>query len=385
MRKIVIFDLLFAQPIERTMFHGGGEYMKTVFKALANNYDGSYDFGVCYDTERFLDDWVVSLIREKNLQIIHVKKALDIVNTVSCKAQNADVRFFAGMIYPYADVRFHENVVCIGTCHGLRSLEKPYDSFAPLYIQNIKDMKGFAKYTLLKKRAREFDLNKYANALERFHIIITDSDHSMYSIKLNFPELIKNKDVRAFYAPAKYMEYIEPENENNSEPYIMMISANRWLKNSYRGVKALDGLYQQGFLNGIKTKVYGNLPKQIKRNIKCKECFDFLDYVSSEELERAYKNCTVFFYPTLNEGFGLPPMEAMKYGKTCVISNVCSLPEIYGEAVYYCNPYDIMEMQNRILQATDSPIEQSRIRDRLGRIREKQYTDLVQLCRLISG
>lgn len=377
--------MLFAQPIGGTNFHGGGEYMKAVFQTLAKEYDGSFGLVVCYDTERFLDNWIKDLIREKSIHVVHVKTAEDIVQTVCCKAQSSEVRFFAGVIYPYARFVFPETVTRIGTCHGLRTLEKPYDLFAPLYIQDRGDVKEFIKYTLLKKRTRRIDTCIYENALRCFNIIITDSEHSMYSLKLNFSELMRSKEIRVYYPPEKHVDFLDDTDKSRVEPYILMISANRWLKNSYRGVKALDDLYQKGYLKGIKTKVYGDFPERIKKGVKCKECFDFFGYVSTDELELAYKNCEVFFYPTLNEGFGLPPMEAMKYGKTCVVSNVCSLPEIYGEAVYYCNPYDIMEMQNRLLHAVDMRISRNKIELQLKAIFSRQSEDLVLLTKLIKG
>ena len=79
----------------------------------------------------------------------------------------------------------------------------------------------------------------------------------------------------------------------------------------------------------------------------------------------------------------MPPEEAMKYGKTCVVSGVCSLPEIYGDAVYYVNPYDIGEMKNRILWATKEPIEEKLITKRLEQIINKQKDDLDSLCKTI--
>ncbi len=78
-------------------------------------------------------------------------------------------------------------------------------------------------------------------------------------------------------------------------------------------------------------------------------------------------------------------MEAMKYGKTCVISAICSLPEVYGESVYYCNPYDIMEIQNRILQAIENKISLDCIKQRLDYLNNRQKIDMVRLCNMISG
>ena len=74
------------------------------------------------------------------------------------------------------------------------------------------------------------------------------------------------------------------------------------------------------------------------------------DYVSDEELEKLYHHAKVFVYPSLNEGFGYPPLEAMKYGTPVVASAVTSIPEICGDGAVYFNPWSVEEIMNRILQ-----------------------------------
>lgn len=385
MNKEVVYDLLSAQPVGDSKFHGGGEYIKTVFQALAKGYQGDYALTVCYDKDRFIDQWILELIDEKNIQMYDTKTAADVVSYVCDRDKNVSVRFFAGMIYPYGPFSFPENVTCIGTCHGLRMLEKLYDKYAPRYISSKSEVKDWIKYTIFKKRYWNLAWNMYFNAMKNFDVLVTVSEHSAYSLRVNFPEFAAKKQIYVLYTPDKYVEPVNKDTSGDCEPYILMISANRWLKNSYRGVMALDGLYQKGFLKGVKTKVLGNLPERIQKKVHCKDSFEFLGYVSADDLENAYRECEIFFYPTLNEGFGLPPMEAMKYGKTCVISSVCSLPEVYGDSVYYCNPYDIMEMQGRVLQAMNCRKEETVIAGHIKKVHERQHKDLYELCDIISG
>jgi alpha-1,3-rhamnosyl/mannosyltransferase len=66
-----------------------------------------------------------------------------------------------------------------------------------------------------------------------------------------------------------------------------------------------------------------------------------LGYVSDEDLAALYRLCTVFAYPSLYEGFGLPLAEAMRCGAACLTSSVSSLPEVGGDAVAYCDPLDV--------------------------------------------
>ena len=62
-----------------------------------------------------------------------------------------------------------------------------------------------------------------------------------------------------------------------------------------------------------------------------------------------YKNANLFVYPTLYEGFGLPPMEAIQNGCPVLISNVESLKEIYGDSVIYIDdPLNIEEWSQNI-------------------------------------
>ncbi len=74
----------------------------------------------------------------------------------------------------------------------------------------------------------------------------------------------------------------------------------------------------------------------------------FLHDVSNDELPYFYKNAECFVLPSLYEGFGLPVLEAMKYGCPVVTSNVSSLPEAGGEAALYVNPNDASDIFEKI-------------------------------------
>lgn len=72
------------------------------------------------------------------------------------------------------------------------------------------------------------------------------------------------------------------------------------------------------------------------------------DFVSDEKLNKLYRNASLFVFPSLIEGFGLPPLEAMARGVPVACSNTGSLPEILGEAAVYFNPLDIDDMVEKI-------------------------------------
>ena len=73
-----------------------------------------------------------------------------------------------------------------------------------------------------------------------------------------------------------------------------------------------------------------------------------ISYVTDNQLAQFYKNAAAFVYPSLYEGFGLPPLEAMAAGCPVVCSNTSSMPEVVRNAGVYFNPLDIEDMSNAI-------------------------------------
>ncbi|MGH9531328.1 MAG: glycosyltransferase family 4 protein, partial [Terriglobales bacterium] len=85
----------------------------------------------------------------------------------------------------------------------------------------------------------------------------------------------------------------------------------------------------------------------------------FLGFVPIEVLRTFYDTAKIFVFPSLYEGFGLPPLEAMAHGTPVVCSNVSSLPEVVGNAAVLVNPenvFDIMRALHRVL--LDQPLRE---------------------------
>jgi len=74
----------------------------------------------------------------------------------------------------------------------------------------------------------------------------------------------------------------------------------------------------------------------------------FTDFISDEERDWLFQNCEAYIFPSTMEGFGLPGLEAMAYGTPLVSSNASCLPEVYGDAAHYFDPYSVDSMQNAI-------------------------------------
>ena len=89
----------------------------------------------------------------------------------------------------------------------------------------------------------------------------------------------------------------------------------------------------------------------------------FFGFVPHETLAALYRMATVFAFPSLYEGFGLPPLEAMASGTPVVTSNVSSLPEVVGSAAVLVDPHDAHAIAEGIAHVLYDP----RLRDDLKR------------------
>ncbi len=74
----------------------------------------------------------------------------------------------------------------------------------------------------------------------------------------------------------------------------------------------------------------------------------FTGYVNNKKLNNLYKNATSFIYPSIYEGFGIPPLEAQSFGVPVIVSDIEVFREIYGDSVFYINPYDTQNILNGI-------------------------------------
>ena len=89
--------------------------------------------------------------------------------------------------------------------------------------------------------------------------------------------------------------------------------------------------------------------KEIMQEIeKEKEHIRYLGYLSDMELAYVYNLATLFIYPSLYEGFGIPPLEAMACGTAVIASNTTSLPEACGNAAEYIVPLDSTDIAEKI-------------------------------------
>jgi glycosyltransferase involved in cell wall biosynthesis len=121
-----------------------------------------------------------------------------------------------------------------------------------------------------------------------------------------------------------------------------LIEAFVGLPDDLRGTLALVGP------KGWENEEFEQLTRSHAADVK------LLGYVSDDDLAALYQACTVFSYPSLYEGFGLPVLEAMACGAPVLTSRVSSMPEIAGEAARYVNPLDAGDIRAGLTELLES-------------------------------
>jgi glycosyltransferase involved in cell wall biosynthesis len=112
----------------------------------------------------------------------------------------------------------------------------------------------------------------------------------------------------------------------------------------------------------------------------------FLGYLPEETLAVMYRLAGVFVFPSLYEGFGLPPLEAMASGTPVVTSNVSSLPEVSGDAAVLVDPYDPSAIADGIYRVlTDEGLRREMVHKGIARAGQFSWEQSVRRIRQIYG
>ena len=165
-----------------------------------------------------------------------------------------------------------------------------------------------------------------------------------------------------------------------TDPFILYAGNIKPHKNLERLIESFHLLRQnspelkdvQLLIIGDEISKYAALRRAVHRH-KLHKHVRFFGFVSDQTLAALYRLADVFVFPSLYEGFGLPPLEAMASGTPVITSNVSSLPEVVGDAALMIDPYEpaaIAEAMHRVL--TDAALR-SDLRQR-GLIRAREFS-----------
>lgn len=213
------------------------------------------------------------------------------------------------------------------------------------------------------------------SALNTFSFTV--SEYTRDALLYYFPQLSR-KEIHICYSPARSIK-MQPEIENEKlrtiisegKTFLLMLAANRRLKNAQTLMKVFKRLlidYPDLYL--ITTR-YGHSihPQHVD-----------IPFLSDSDLEHAYQHAHALVFGSFFEGFGYPPIEAMRHGTPCVASNVTSIPEILGDAGIYFSPFYPADMYRAIKEVlNDRNCRQKQIAHRFAEVSQRQRDDLKKL------
>ena len=390
----VLFDLT---PFQDHVVNGGALYAKNVLEALLENKDIEV-IGMAIAPEN-INFKLFDFDLTKNIEIVKFDE-----NIFDYANNNASVVFIAiSQRYNSFDLsRFKCRVLMV--CHdlfdfyltnaGLNS-DISRQKFVEKATGFKRSLKSKVKKILLNMRPVGFVQNNEVDASQLFKnlgyenfskvikkknfYVITVSEYSKNALLYYFNGFAN--DISVLYPP-EVINNIADDYHNKDlsigKKYFLLLSCNRYSKNTYLFYRVFKK-WNQSHSNEYAV-VFVGISHSDLDNAYC------FKHVSNDDLVYLMKNCYAVVYPSFAEGFGYPPIEAMKFGKPVLAAFDTSIPEICGDAALFFNPLyeeDLFYKQNLLLSNYDSMVE--RAKNRYVQISNKQKSDLQKIVNIIKG
>jgi glycosyltransferase involved in cell wall biosynthesis len=244
----------------------------------------------------------------------------------------------------------------------------------------------FPEFVISKIHQRAVDLMKSINIQKDWIICISEQT------KQDFCEYSGMDPVRVFVTPLAAASYFYPIQDSfliqdtlrkykiPHKPYLLSLCTLEPRKNLNLLIHAFSDFvqaYPNNDLNLVLVGISGwknnEIFQAVEGNSLLKNRIVFTGYVNDQDLAPIYSGALTFVYPSLYEGFGLPPLEAMQCGTPVITSNSSSLPEVVGDAGILVDPKDQSELSHAIWRL----VNDSELRSHLSQkslIRAQQFS-----------
>jgi glycosyltransferase involved in cell wall biosynthesis len=166
-------------------------------------------------------------------------------------------------------------------------------------------------------------------------------------------------------------------------PYVLCVGTMELRKNLWSIAQVWDRLRVRGDIElprlvfaGRAGQLNDDFNRMIERTGHLYGWVDILHGPSDEELDYLYRHCLFTINTSYIEGWGLPVGESLSYGKTGVVSNTSSLPEVGGDMVEYCDPMSIGSIEAACLRLIAEPEHRAALEAQIARTRLRSWQDV---------
>jgi glycosyltransferase involved in cell wall biosynthesis len=139
----------------------------------------------------------------------------------------------------------------------------------------------------------------------------------------------------------------------SSRPYILVVSSMAAHKNFRLVLEAISRIellpFDVAIAGGANSRVFGEAGMVDSDRIR------WLGYVSDSELRALYESAMCFVFPSIYEGFGIPPLEAMTCGCSVLASRSASIPEVCGDATLYFDAHNADDLATLLMRVANDP------------------------------
>lgn len=207
---------------------------------------------------------------------------------------------------------------------------------------------------LIEKKHRPARIQKHLEQIQqrinRASIIVCISNFVAGQVKSHLN--VENKRLMVIYNGCTTEEYPEFRTPDYvpATPFLYTIGTVLPKKNFHVLPSLLQyNNYELIIAGNLSSEDYINKIKEEAEKYQVSGRVKIIGAITNEERSWYYKNCEAFVFPSIAEGFGLPVIEAMHYGKAVFLSNHTSLPEIGADAAYYFENFAPEHMQKVLL------------------------------------
>lgn len=198
----------------------------------------------------------------------------------------------------------------------------------------------------ITERAKQNSIRTLRKHIKNSDRVVAISNFVANDIRANFPESAAK--VSVIYNGADKLTLTDGHTPPHipKKPFLFALGPLNAKKNFH----VLPALLQHNdlelVLSGITpTPAYTELVYAQAREFGCEDRLIITGPISEDDKAWYYKNCSAFLFPSLAEGFGLPVIEAMSFGKPVFLSDKTSLPEVGGNEAFYFRNFDAVHMQ----------------------------------------